>query len=113
MKTYAAKASEIQREWRVVDADGATLGRVATRPSVAPSASTTRHSRWISLAFAAYVFIVAPRLTYSSFSLSSSRFARSPYVTRMRHRPCAAALGPACDRSRDPRISPNRAALIL
>jgi large subunit ribosomal protein L13 len=31
MKTYAAKASEIQREWRVVDADGATLGRLATQ----------------------------------------------------------------------------------
>ena len=31
MKTYAAKASDIQREWRVVDADGATLGRVATQ----------------------------------------------------------------------------------
>jgi len=30
-KTYAVKASEIQREWRVVDADGATLGRLATR----------------------------------------------------------------------------------
>lgn len=30
MKTYAIKASEIQREWRVVDADGATLGRLAT-----------------------------------------------------------------------------------
>ena len=31
MKTYAAKASEVQREWRVVDADGATLGRLATQ----------------------------------------------------------------------------------
>ncbi len=31
MKTYSAKASEVQREWRVVDADGATLGRLATR----------------------------------------------------------------------------------
>ena len=31
MKTYAAKAGDIQREWRVVDADGATLGRVATQ----------------------------------------------------------------------------------
>lgn len=30
MKTYSAKLSEIQREWRVVDADGATLGRLAT-----------------------------------------------------------------------------------
>lgn len=31
MKTYSAKTSEIQREWRVVDADGATLGRLATQ----------------------------------------------------------------------------------
>jgi len=31
MKTYAVKASEVQREWRVVDADGATLGRLATQ----------------------------------------------------------------------------------
>ncbi len=30
MKTYAVKSNEIQREWRVVDADGATLGRLAT-----------------------------------------------------------------------------------
>jgi large subunit ribosomal protein L13 len=30
-KTYAVKRSEIQREWRVVDADGQTLGRLATR----------------------------------------------------------------------------------
>src|SRR5512132_475812 len=30
-KTYAVKLSEVQREWRVVDADGATLGRLATQ----------------------------------------------------------------------------------
>ena len=30
-KTYAAKAGDIQREWRVLDADGATLGRLATQ----------------------------------------------------------------------------------
>jgi len=30
MKTYATKTSEITRSWRVVDADGATLGRLAT-----------------------------------------------------------------------------------
>ena len=33
-KTYAVKASEIQREWRVIDADGQTLGRLATRIAV-------------------------------------------------------------------------------
>ena len=30
-KTYAVKKADIQREWRVVDADGATLGRVSTQ----------------------------------------------------------------------------------
>ncbi|RME86277.1 MAG: 50S ribosomal protein L13 [Caldilineae bacterium] len=29
-KTYSAKASEIEREWFVVDAEGKTLGRLAT-----------------------------------------------------------------------------------
>jgi large subunit ribosomal protein L13 len=30
MRTYSPKASEIQREWHVVDADGLTLGRMCT-----------------------------------------------------------------------------------
>ncbi len=30
-KTYALKASEIQREWWLVDAEGQTLGRLATQ----------------------------------------------------------------------------------
>ena len=30
MKTYATKSSDIIRSWRVVDADGATLGRLST-----------------------------------------------------------------------------------
>ena len=30
MKTYTPKASEIQREWHVVDAEGLILGRLAT-----------------------------------------------------------------------------------
>ncbi len=34
MKTYSAKASEIERRWWVVDAQGATLGRLATRIAV-------------------------------------------------------------------------------
>ena len=29
-KTYSVKTADIKREWRVVDADGATLGRLAT-----------------------------------------------------------------------------------
>lgn len=31
MKTYTLKAKEIERTWRVVDADGETLGRLSTR----------------------------------------------------------------------------------
>src|SRR5438876_5076291 len=31
MKTYNAKPGEIAREWYLVDADGQTLGRLATR----------------------------------------------------------------------------------
>ena len=31
MKTYSAKTSEIERQWYVVDAEGQTLGRLATR----------------------------------------------------------------------------------
>jgi large subunit ribosomal protein L13 len=31
MKTYSQKASEVQRDWYVVDASGQTLGRLATQ----------------------------------------------------------------------------------
>jgi large subunit ribosomal protein L13 len=31
VKTYVTKASEVEREWFVVDAEGETLGRLATR----------------------------------------------------------------------------------
>ncbi|HEX5448693.1 MAG TPA: 50S ribosomal protein L13 [Gaiellaceae bacterium] len=31
MKTYSAKPGEIQRDWYLVDAEGKTLGRLATR----------------------------------------------------------------------------------
>ena len=31
MKTFSAKPQEIEREWLVVDAEGQTLGRMATR----------------------------------------------------------------------------------
>lgn len=34
MKTYAMKQSEIQRTWRIVDAEGQTLGRLATHVAV-------------------------------------------------------------------------------
>jgi large subunit ribosomal protein L13 len=34
MKTYSQKASEVQRDWYVVDASGQTLGRLATQIAV-------------------------------------------------------------------------------
>lgn len=34
MKTYAVKAGEIERKWYVVDAEGQTLGRLATRIAI-------------------------------------------------------------------------------
>ena len=34
VKTYAVKASEIERKWYVVDAEGQTLGRLASRIAV-------------------------------------------------------------------------------
>ncbi len=34
MKTYSQKASEVQRDWHIVDASGQTLGRLATQIAV-------------------------------------------------------------------------------
>ena len=53
MKTYTPKASEIQRDWHVVDAEGLVLGRMATevarilrgkhKPTYAPHMDTGDH----------------------------------------------------------------------
>lgn len=53
MKTYSPKASEIQRAWHVVDAEGLVLGRMATevarilrgkhKPTFAPHMDTGDH----------------------------------------------------------------------
>jgi large subunit ribosomal protein L13 len=53
MKTYTPKASEIQREWHIVDAEGMILGRMATevarvlrgkhKPTFAPHIDTGDH----------------------------------------------------------------------
>jgi large subunit ribosomal protein L13 len=34
VKTYTPKASEIEQRWHLVDADGVTLGRLATQVAV-------------------------------------------------------------------------------
>ena len=53
MRTYSPKASEIQRDWYVIDADGMVLGRMATevarilrgkhKPTFAPNLDTGDH----------------------------------------------------------------------
>ncbi len=53
MPTYSPKASEIQRDWHVIDADGLVLGRVATeaarilrgkhKPTFSPHIDTGDH----------------------------------------------------------------------
>jgi large subunit ribosomal protein L13 len=53
MKTYTARAADIQRQWLVVDAEGKTLGRLATqialvlrgkhRPTFTPHLDTGDH----------------------------------------------------------------------
>lgn len=53
MRTYSPKASEIQRDWYVIDADGMVLGRMATevarilrgkhKPTFAPNIDTGDH----------------------------------------------------------------------
>ena len=53
MKTYTPKASEIQREWHIVDAEGMIVGRMATevarllrgkhKPTFAPHIDTGDH----------------------------------------------------------------------
>ncbi|MBI1799699.1 MAG: 50S ribosomal protein L13 [Candidatus Eisenbacteria bacterium] len=53
MKTYSARSGDIQREWLVVDAEGKTLGRLATqvatvlkgkhKPMYTPSMDTGDH----------------------------------------------------------------------
>lgn len=53
MKTYAPKAADVQRDWFVVDAEGMTLGRMATevarilrgkhKPTFAPHADMGDH----------------------------------------------------------------------
>ena len=37
MKTYSQKASEVQRDWYVVDATDQTLGRLATQIATLPA----------------------------------------------------------------------------
>ena len=44
MPTYTPKASEIQRDWYVIDAEGLVLGRLATEVARSCGASTSRRS---------------------------------------------------------------------
>ena len=44
-RTYTPRASEIERQWFVVDADGETLGRLATRIATAAGGQAQAHLR--------------------------------------------------------------------
>ena len=45
MKTYSLKGGEIQKDWQVIDADGQTLGRLATQVAALLRASTSPRTR--------------------------------------------------------------------
>ena len=45
MKTYTAKATDRERNWVIVDANGLTLGRVATQIADCCAASASRSTR--------------------------------------------------------------------
>lgn len=76
MKTYTPKASEIQREWHVVDAEGVILGRLATevarvlrgkhKPTFAPHVDTGDH----------VIIVNADKIVLSSNKADSKRLYR-------------------------------------
>ena len=76
MKTYTPKASEIQREWYVVDAEGVILGRLATevarvlrgkhKPTFAPHIDTGDH----------VIIVNADKVVLSSNKADSKRIYR-------------------------------------
>jgi Ribosomal protein L13 len=45
MKTYSAKPGEVTREWYLVDAEGKTLGRLATQIADTLRGKRSRSSR--------------------------------------------------------------------
>ena len=74
MKTYSARAGDIQRQWLVVDAEGKTLGRLATqvamvlrgkhKPIYTPHMDTGDH----------VVVINASRITITGRKVEDKRF---------------------------------------
>lgn len=56
MKTYSAKPADVQRDWYVVDANGKTLGRLASevayrlrgkhKPEYTPTSTPATTSSW-------------------------------------------------------------------
>ena len=59
MKTYSAKPGEITREWYLVDADGLTLGRLATL--IADTLRLAPVQRWLNVATRAWPEGPSPR----------------------------------------------------
>ena len=45
MKTFSAKADEVKRDWFLVDADGKTLGRLATEVALVFVESISQNTR--------------------------------------------------------------------
>src|SRR5437879_2132774 len=74
MKTYSARPADVQRRWLLVDAEGQTLGRLATRiamvlrgkhkPIYTPHVDTGDH----------VVVINAARLRFTGRKLDDKRF---------------------------------------
>jgi large subunit ribosomal protein L13 len=94
VKTYAVKASDIERQWWVVDATDKTLGRLATRiatllegkhkPTYSPHLDTGDHVVVIN---AARVRVTGNKLTQKSY------FRHSNYPGGLKEESLAALLG--------------------
>ena len=97
MRTYSPKPSELQRVWRVVDADGLVLGRLSTevasvlrgkhRPIFAPHLDTGDH---VIVVNAARIVMTANKST-RSFSYRHSGYPgglrTTSYATELASRP--------------------------
>ena len=113
MKTYTPKASEIQREWHVVDADGLILGRLATevarvlrgkhKPTFAPHIDTGDHVVVIN---ADKVIMSRNKMTtkrvyrHSGYPGGMSSESYGEFLIASRPTPCATRSRACCPRAR-------------
>ena len=104
MKTYAVKASDIERQWWLVDASGQTLGRLATRiatllegkhkPTYSPHIDTGDH---VVVVNAAQIRVTGNKLIQKSY------FRHSNYPGGLKEESLAALL------ARKPELAIERA----